>query len=659
LLSKLCKCKRARLFSDQYITEESKEARAQGYGESLGDCEVLIIGIKTYSLDSAFQSSAPQEKNFDDVHRRVDILQRVMALISSGLELEPLLSKILDSAVTLIQATHGTIGLVIQRNAAQVIRTVAVYNMPEDELGAEMSPGVGLAGSVLQRRQAVLLKRYGDLEQPTLPDLAEHSVIGVPIRWSGDMIGFFGIGAEAPHRFNEQDLETLELFAQYAAVAIHNAHLFEASRGSLDEMRLLYETSQRISLAVSVDDVITAYLEQVARHTTYICNVCLYDFDTQGERTAVVVRGRWNPDSGLQHLEERVPYSQDDIDPLLDAGQTVTITDVRTDARVSADLREMQEESGRLALAMIPLMVRGRRIGLVVLSHPGVHAWNEATLRPYQATAVLLATAIESRLQQGLLYERGQQLAVLQERQRLARELHDSVTQLIFSTTLIAQSLGTAWKRDPLEGQRRLDRLLALSQTALREMRSLLFELRPSEESQAMDEFSSNLGQADHKKALTGPERVKRFGLLEALRQLAGDFSHDGVQVGVRTYQYSPSISGQGGAMQPGNEMTFEQDVYRIVQEALNNATKHARAREILVLLDGSESDRLCLSISDDGIGFAPNPGERTGEQIQAGGFGMKSMRERAEALGGHLHVSTAPGKGTTIEVAIPLNDMK
>jgi signal transduction histidine kinase len=592
---------------------------------------------KKHNLDSDFQSSPPQEQNFADVARRVDILQRVMALISSGLELEPLLSKILDSAVTLIQATHGTIGLVVQHNEGRVLRTVAVYNMPENELGAEMSSGVGLAGSVLHDGRAIRLDRYGDLDQPTLPELAEHSVIGVPIRWREEMIGFFGIGAEPPHCFNEQDVEALELFGQYAAVAIHNARLFEASRDALNEMRLLYETSQRIGLGRDVDEVITAYLEQVARHTRYVCNVCLYEFDAEGQRTAVVVRGRWNPDSGFQHLEERMPYSRDDLDPLLDAGQTVTIFDVRKDPRVSEELRKMQEESGRLALAMIPLMVRGRRMGLVVLSYPGVYKWSETGLRPYHATAAQLAIAIDSRLQQKLLNERGQQLAVLQERERLARELHDSVTQLIFSTTLIAQSIMPAWKRDPLEGQRRIDRLLELSQTALREMRSLLFELRPVEDTDPL--------------TLTGPERVGRYGLLEALRLLAGDFTHDGIQVGVRTFEYSPAHFERGS----GNGQTIEQDIYRIVQEALNNAIKHARAHEILVLLDGSEPNHLCLSISDDGVGFVPGPGEES----QAGGFGMKTMRERAETFGGSLRVISAPGKGTTVEVIVPNSEKK
>ena len=104
-----------------------------------------------------------------------------------------------------------------------------------------------------------------------------------------------------------------------------------------------------------------------------------------------------------------------------------------------------------------------------------------------------------------------------------------------------------------------------------------------------------------------------------------------------------------------GSEMTIEQDIYRIVQEALNNAIKHARAHEILVLLDGSDPKRLCLSISDDGVGFVPGPGE----EAQASGFGMQTMRERAEAVGGSLRVISAPGRGTTIEVTIPTSERK
>lgn len=595
-------------------------------------------------MNSTFRPVPISDQDFADVTRRADILQRVMASISSSLALEPLLAKILESAVTLIRATHGTIGLVIERHGGLAIRTVAVHNMPEGELGAEMASGVGLAGTVLREGRTIHLERYGDLEQPTLPELGDHSVVGVPICWAEEMIGFFGIGIEAPHRFSRWDVETLELFAQYAAIAIHNANLFEASQRALNEMRLLYETSQRISLAKDVDEVIAAYLDQVAAHGQYVCNVCLYGFDEQGDRAAVIVRGRWSPDEGLQRLEERLPYARDALDPILDHGQTIAIADVRTDTRVPDGLRQMQAELGRLALVMIPLIVRGQRIGLVVLSYPGVHQWNEAGLRPYQATAVQLASAIDSRLQQGLLFERGQQLAVLEERQRLARELHDSVTQLIFSTTLIAQSIAAAWKRSPAEGQQRVDRLLELSQTALREMRSLLFELRPGQE--IPDPEAAG-------RALTGLERIRRYGLLGALQQLAQDFSQDVIEVRLVAAATAPLATETAHEPAPGS--VLDQGIYRIVQEALNNAVKHARARQILVQIEQAEGDQLAISIKDDGIGFAPG----ALAESQAGGFGMKTMRERAETLGGSLQVISALGEGTTVEVLIPMREIK
>ncbi|MEW6083676.1 MAG: GAF domain-containing sensor histidine kinase [Chloroflexota bacterium] len=586
-------------------------------------------------------SLSPDRQNFDDAARQADILQRVIASINSGLALEPLLSNILESAITLIKATHGTIGLVVDRSEGPAIKTVAVHNMPAEEMGAEMLPGVGLAGHVLKTGMTIRLDRYGDLNQPTLPELANHSVIGVPIRWGDEMIGFFGLGNESPNRFSERDAETLELFAQYAAIAINNANLFEASQHALDEMRMLYETSQRIGLSVDVDEVIDAYLDQVAAGGEYVCNICLYEFDARGQRVAVLVKGRWSPQTGSQRLEERLPYEYDELDPVLDAGQTISISDVRTDSRVSRSLREIQEGSGRLALAMIPLMVRGQRIGLVVLSHAGVHRWSEDSLRPFRATAAQLAIAIDHRMQQNLLYERGQQLAVLHERQRLARELHDSVTQLIFSSTLIAQSISTAWKRDPREGEKRVERLLELSQTALREMRSLLFELRPGEEVQG----------GDIPVTLTGVERIRHYGLLGALRLLAEDFSHEGIKVRVEADEAGLKYFGAETVKRSGEEARLEESLYRIAQESLNNASKHARARQSVIRIGFDVPDLIRFSASDDGIGFDPDS--------RGSGFGMKTMRERAEAIHATLRVESTPGAGTLVEVLIPLKETR
>jgi signal transduction histidine kinase len=600
--------------------------------------------VEEFTVSSPARTFSHSNLDIGVVTPRAEILHRVITLISSGLELEPLLSKMLDSAVTLIRATHGTIGLVIKRNDEPAIRTVAVHNMPPGEMGAEMGLGKGLAGMVLKEGRTIQLGRYGDLDHPTLPELGEHSVIGVPIRWGEEMIGFFGIGIDPPLFFSKEDVESLEVFAQYAAIAIHNADLFNESQRGLDQMRLLYETSHRISLAGDADEVIAAYFDQIARFGRYVCNVCLYDFDAQGDRIAVVVHGRWSAEDGSQRLDERMPYARDDLDPLLDAGETVAITDVRFDPRVPPSLRESQVTSGRLALAMIPLMARNHRIGLVVLSSPGAHEWSEASLWPYQATAAQLAAILDNRLQQELLYERNRQLAILQERQRLARELHDSVTQLIFGIMLIGQSIAPAWRRDPPEGEHRVARLLELSQTALRELRTLLYDLRPLAET----------ASGENPPALTGMERVHRFGLPEALRMLANDYSQLGLRVTVDTREAESNFASARTAGIFSQHAAIEESLYRVTQEALSNAIKHARAETVSIRLAWDGRAGVRLSVRDNGIGLSSRSEEAA--EKSRGGLGLHTMRERVEALGGTLQILSTPGKGTAIEAGIPLS---
>jgi len=150
-------------------------------------------------------------------------LRRVVEDIASGMQLEPLLTRILERACALIGADDGTIGLYVPER--DVIRTAAAYRMPVRELGTEMRRGRGLAGAVLERDQAVVA-RYGDLAQISLDELADNHVIGMPVRMRGCLIGFFGVGVWPPQRFAERDIAILEQFAQHAAIAIDLAQSY-------------------------------------------------------------------------------------------------------------------------------------------------------------------------------------------------------------------------------------------------------------------------------------------------------------------------------------------------------------------------------------------------------------------------------------------------
>jgi signal transduction histidine kinase len=196
-------------------------------------------------------SAEPAPVDATALLRQRETLREVIEAISSELELRPLLTAIVRHACELIGADDGTIGLYDE--AKGVIRTEAVYRMPPSELGAEMPPGVGLAGQVLVDRRPVLLERYGDVELPTQPSLLEHAVLGLPIFWQDRLIGFFGIGAAPPRRFAAHDVETLTLFARHASIAIQNARLFE-------QARRLAVLEERQRLARDLHDSVTQML---------------------------------------------------------------------------------------------------------------------------------------------------------------------------------------------------------------------------------------------------------------------------------------------------------------------------------------------------------------------------------------------------------------
>ncbi len=404
----------------------------------------------------------------------------------------------------------------------------------------------------------------------------------------------------------------------------------QATQAALAEMQLLYETSRRISAAADVEEVIAAYLEHVAVRGRYTCTIVLYEFNEQGERQKVRICGRWSPTEGLSLAQNFIPYAADSLDAPLDAGQTITIGDVYTDPRVTESLRDIQRQSNRPALVFIPLLVAGQRIGLVILSYPEITNWPTNELRPYEVTATQLAIGISTRLQQRLLFASGQALAVLQERHRLARELHDSVTQLIFSITLIAQSISPAWKRSAAEGEKRVNRLLELSQQAMTEMRALLFELRSPE---------AITPSSDTATILPGIWQVQRDGLVKALRQHLKSVNRYGptVTLNVNGYQAQP--------------LEQEMALYRITQEALNNIVKHARAR-LVTIECGQKDQHSYLQVIDDGVGFAAATSD---QPSLTGGFGLRTMRERAEALGGALDITSVLGKGTQVRVQLPL----
>ena len=191
---------------------------------------------------------------------RSETLRQLVEAISSELELRPLLTRIVAHACGLLDADDGSIGLYDPMK--RVIRTEAIHRMPPGELGAENAAGSGLAGAVLATGEPVLADRYADLPNMTLPELAANAVIGLPIRYRGSLLGFFGIGARPPRRFDAHDLATLQLFARHAAIAIDNAMRFRREQLRTERMALIARVSRLVTAGLEPEELYASRLRR-------------------------------------------------------------------------------------------------------------------------------------------------------------------------------------------------------------------------------------------------------------------------------------------------------------------------------------------------------------------------------------------------------------
>jgi signal transduction histidine kinase len=250
----------------------------------------------------------------------------------------------------------------------------------------------------------------------------------------------------------------------------------------------------------------------------------------------------------------------------------------------------------------VPIVVADGVIGAFYLTQKeGAEVFDDADQELIELLAAHAAIAITN----ARLYERSRELSMLSERNRLALELHDVVSQKLFGLVLTAESAATLVERDPVAGRVQVERLQDLAREALDELRALVFELRAPE--------------------------LERDGLAGALRK------HAALQQRLHGVPIDLEIS-DGASAGAG-----DREVLRIAQEALHNAVRHAGASRIAIRLTG---DR--LEVADDGSGFDPADPE-----LRARHLGLTSMEERARRLGGRLAVDSSPA-GTIVRLELP-----
>lgn len=262
----------------------------------------------------------------------------------------------------------------------------------------------------------------------------------------------------------------------------------------------------------------------------------------------------------------------------------------------------------------VPVVSHGEVVGAFYITDKkgGRRAqFTEEDQRVIEALAPHAAVAITN----ARLFERSREFSVVEERNRLAREFHDAVNQTLFSIALTAEAAALLVDMEPEQAKREIETVRELARSAMEEMRSLIFELRPA------DLSSDGLVATLHKH-------------MDVLRRVHG-------------CEIELEVDGERRL-----DPTLERELFRIAQEALGNALKHSGANRVTVRV-AMPVGRVELVVADDGVGFDPE-----GAQARRR-LGLVSMRERAEAIGGKLGIASRPGSGTTVSLEVRLGDSR
>lgn len=381
-------------------------------------------------------------------------------------------------------------------------------------------------------------------------------------------------------------------------------------RRTRNELTAILDVSRDMTSTIDLQTLITLTLNQVERVVDY--NATSIHLISGDELDMIGYK--------LRNLSNLVPpyrLNYKEIPPfrsMIENQQGIIIPDIQAEPDLIEILNANSEEEFQIpdyvhCFLVVPLILRNNAIGIMFAVSLQADVYDSQALNVMQSFANQLAVAIENAQR----YEEAQETAVTEERNRLARELHDSVTQSLYSANLFAEAgRETVESGDTQGASHYFSRIGSTTQQALKEMRLFLYELRPP------DVEGDGLVDALQRRL----DAVEKRAGVEARLILDGDI------------EFPDEVNDQ---------------FFRISQEALNNVIKHAEADEVTVYLQANGS--IGVKVVDNGRGFDLN------EVDQKGGLGLQSMQERAAQIDAHFIIHTAPGEGTTIQVEVKKND--
>jgi PAS domain S-box-containing protein len=428
----------------------------------------------------------------------------------------------------------------------------------------------------------------------------------IPIKAVEVPVGILLFGYQASEDALQEHFNLMQALAGIAGNALYRSQmddkleLLAASR--TQDLETIYTITSVASQAADLRQALENALDQMLPAIKSTAGAVFF-LDESGEWIDLVAQ-RGVPEDVCARLEHQ-PVNNTLEGWIVENNAPLILRDLSKDPRAGMALHPDQIWS----FLGVPMHVRGRVVGALTILAPRIYEFNMDEIALLGSIADHLGLAVEN----AWLRREAEHAAVMQERSRLSRDLHDSVTQMLYSVTLYARAGQNMAEQGRYEQAREyLQELGTISQQALREMRLLVYELRPPV--------------------------LDQDGLIGAIQQRL-----DAVEgrCGINAHLAAARL--------PALSLAAEEGLYRIALEALNNVLKHANASQVTVELK-SERGRIYLSVTDDGDGMDP------ALAAESGGMGLASMRERAEKLGGDVQFTSQMGQGTRISVSIPVS---
>ena len=535
-------------------------------------------------------------------NRNDQLLDSVLVL-ASNLSIQVVLQRIIELAVKLTNARYGALGVV--GSDGRLLDFITTGITPEERLAIGPLPvGEGILGVLIRDAKPLRLRRITD-DPRHVGFPANHppmeSFLGAPVQARGKVFGNIYLTQKMGAReFDAEDEAALVVLATHAGVAIENARLYEEARRRGQWLEAVREISSSILAGTEIDDVLQIIVRR-ARELVDAATATIVTPASGGDRDSLTIKvadgARSNELVGLA-----VPTQGSVSGDVIRSGQPTVLADASTDGRTYQPMIAL----GNMGpMVLVPLVLRGRPFGtLAVANAVGGPGFDEEAVRLVQTFADQASVALE--------YGRAQielnRLSVLDERERIGRELHDGVIQSLFSVGMGLQATA-ARSRDP-EVESRVESAVVEIDRAIRDLRNYIFGLRPGI-------------LADRQ-------------LEQALEDLAREFEE---KSGVTTVT---DIDGTVAAELAPRAA----DLVQLTREALSNVGKHAQAATCRVSLH-RDGDQAILEIDDDGQGFDPAAPHT--------GLGLRNLNERGAAIGGRVIVESKAGEGTTVRFTIPI----